>query len=296
MATGVTQEAKRYWSELEVGQALPDEVHGPLDRLALVRYAGATGRYDRRCVDEPFAQAAGLPSVQADSTLLLTWAAAAVRRFLGTSGQIQALGARFVKIVWPGDTVTVRGRIVRLHHAAGRYTAEFDLWAENQRGDLVLKGSAVVRLHHSAEDEARQARGEGPLVLEEPPPPPLEARLGAPIAGFSPASQKRSRARAKQSRTPATRRKKAPTQARSGARKSERSAGRTRAKGKERSAAARTKKKQATSKQRVAGQKTKAKSSKAASKKKKSPAGARTPKRSKKAAKKTRHGASRRRK
>ena len=43
---------------------------------------------------------------------------------------------------------------------------DIDLWAENQKGELVLKGHASGQIYYNAEDEARQKRGDGPLVVD----------------------------------------------------------------------------------------------------------------------------------
>jgi hypothetical protein len=110
--------------------------------------------------------------------------------------RLRKFAARFVKIVWPGDVLTARGRVVdRRFEENGRYMAEIEVWAENQRGELVVRGAATFQLYYSAEDEARQRSGQGPLVVtreeEEArlaklsraqPPRPAAAAAGRPLA------------------------------------------------------------------------------------------------------------------
>ena len=64
-------------------------------------------------------------------------------------GHVRRLAARFVKIVWPGDELTCRGRIAELRRDAGACYADVELWAENQKGELVLRGQATCELYES---------------------------------------------------------------------------------------------------------------------------------------------------
>jgi hypothetical protein len=89
--------------------------------------------------------------------------------------RLRRIQARFVKIIWPGDVLTIRGRVAeRRFEDGGRYIADIEAWAENQRGELVVRGVAAVQLYYSAEDEQRQRAGQPPLVIT---PAEEEARL-----------------------------------------------------------------------------------------------------------------------
>jgi hypothetical protein len=43
-----------------------------------------------------------------------------------------------------------------------------DLWAENQKGELVMKGECILQLFFSLEDENRQRAGQPPIVVNVP--------------------------------------------------------------------------------------------------------------------------------
>jgi hypothetical protein len=64
-------------------------------------------------------------------------------------GHVRRLSGRFVKIVWPGDELTCRGRIGDLRKENGACYADVELWAENQKGELVLRGQATCELYES---------------------------------------------------------------------------------------------------------------------------------------------------
>jgi acyl dehydratase len=187
------QARKLYWTEVQVGETLPPLVKEPVTRVQLVKYAGASGDFNPMHVDEVYAKEAGMPGVFGHGMLLMGFLGQLVTGWAGVNGKLGKLGARFVKIVWPGDVITCCGRVLRLDHHAGTYTVSLDLWAENQKGELVVKGSAEVQLFHSPDDEARQVRGEGPLVISNKPPPALEERIGAPMEPVRKVSRRPSR-------------------------------------------------------------------------------------------------------
>jgi hypothetical protein len=116
-------------------------------------------------IDEPLAKNAGFPSALAPGTIAMGFLAELSSEWV-RGARLRKFAARFVKIVWPGDVLTARGRVVeRRFEEAGRYAIDLELWAENQRGELVVKGAATFQLYYSAEDEARQRQGQGPLVV-----------------------------------------------------------------------------------------------------------------------------------
>jgi acyl dehydratase len=154
-----------YFEAVKVGDELPPLVKPPLDRAQIARYCGATGEYGPLHVDEPFARSAGFPSVLVPGMLAMGFLGELALDWL-RGARLRRFGSRFVKIVWPGDVLTARGRVVdRRFEAAGRYAVDIELWAENQRGELVVRGAVTAQLYYSAEDEARQRAGQPPLLV-----------------------------------------------------------------------------------------------------------------------------------
>jgi acyl dehydratase len=154
-----------YFEAVKVGDELPPLVKPPVDRLQIARWVGAAQDWNPLFIDEPHAKQAGFPSA------LVPWMIAmGFLSELGTDwvrgARLRKFNARFVKIVWPGDVLTARGRVMeRRFEDGGRYAIDLELWAENQRGELVVRGLATFQLFYSAEDEARQRGGQPPLVV-----------------------------------------------------------------------------------------------------------------------------------
>jgi acyl dehydratase len=154
-----------YFEAVKVGDELPPLVKPPVDRSQIARFAGATGDYGPLHVDEPFARNAGFPSVLVPGMLAMGFLGELVTDWL-RGARVRRFGSRFVKIVWPGDVVTVRGRVAdRRFESGGRYAVDIEVWGENQRGELVVRGAVTAQLYYSSEDETRQRNGQPPLVV-----------------------------------------------------------------------------------------------------------------------------------
>ncbi|HYZ90002.1 MAG TPA: MaoC/PaaZ C-terminal domain-containing protein [Myxococcales bacterium] len=137
-----------YWSELRVGDDLPPLSKPPIDRVQIARYASASNDFNRLHLDEPFAHALGFPGLFAPGMLAMGFVGQLLTAWL-RRGHVRRLAARFVKIVWPGDELTCRGRIAELRKENGACYADVELWAENQKGELVLRGQATCELYES---------------------------------------------------------------------------------------------------------------------------------------------------
>jgi acyl dehydratase len=172
-----------YFEGVKVGDELPPLVKPPVDRIQIARYAGASQDYNPLHVDEQFARNSGFPTALAPGMLAMGFLGELVVDWL-RGARLRKFSARFVKIVWPGDVITCRGRVVdRRFEEPGRYAIDIEAWAENQRGELVVRGLVTAQPYYSAEDESRQRAGQPALVVtaqEE------EARLARLTRGLGP--------------------------------------------------------------------------------------------------------------
>jgi acyl dehydratase len=158
---------KLYFEAIRVGDELPALAKAPIDRVQLARYAGASGDYNPVHVDEVYARSVGMPSVYAPGMLVMGMLGQLLTDW-ARGGQLRRYQVRFIKMVWPGDVIVCKGRVSDRHGEGGRYFVEAELWAENQRGELVMKGQAALQLFYSLEDENRQRAGHAPIVVEVP--------------------------------------------------------------------------------------------------------------------------------
>lgn len=163
---------KLYYENVRVGDELQPLLKPIIDRVDIARYAGAAEDYNPTHVDEDYARRSGFPSVSAHGMLAMGYLGQLCSEWLRV-GQVRRISARFVKIIWPGDQLTCRGRVVDKRREGGDYYIDLEIWVENQKGELVVKGTATARLYHSPEDEDRQRRGLSPLIVEDSHRPSL---------------------------------------------------------------------------------------------------------------------------
>ncbi|MGA9523365.1 MAG: MaoC/PaaZ C-terminal domain-containing protein [Myxococcaceae bacterium] len=178
---------KLYFESIRVGDELPALAKAPIDRVQLSRYAGASGDFNPVHVDDTYAKSIGMPSVYAPGMLVMGFLGQLISDW-ARGAQLRKYTVKFIKIVWPGDTVVCKGRVTDRYGDQGRYFAEIDLWAENQKGELVMKGQTVLQLFYSLEDESRQRSGQPPIMVTVP----RESILAASAAGANePAPQEK---------------------------------------------------------------------------------------------------------
>ncbi|MGC8512283.1 MAG: MaoC/PaaZ C-terminal domain-containing protein [Acidimicrobiales bacterium] len=133
-------------SELSVGDSRQETLVEDLTRTQIVQYAGASGDYNPLHTDEVFAtQVAGYPSVFAHGMLTMGITARLLTDWVG-DGRLLRYGARFVKQVWPGDTLSARAEVTALRDTDEGPVADFKVETTNQHGDVVLSGSASARV------------------------------------------------------------------------------------------------------------------------------------------------------
>jgi acyl dehydratase len=207
---------KMYFESVRVGDELPAMAKSPIDRVQLARYAAATNDYNPFNIDEVQAKAIGMPSVVSPATLGLGFLGQLVTDW-ARGGQVKRVSARFTRMLWPGDTLVCKGRVTDRWGEGGRYHVELDVWAENQKGELVVRGNVTLKVFYSLEDETRFRTGQPPVnvtvqrqsILVAPPVVPVQ---GAKVPGKGTVSASRAKVSAKSARKPkakATKAKKA---------------------------------------------------------------------------------------
>jgi acyl dehydratase len=128
----------------QVGDALAPLTMPPITTTQLVKYAGASGDFNRIHYDDPFAREAGFPSVIAHGMLSMAFLGQLVARWAGGPAAIARLAVRFRAVTFPGDVVTCTGKVVARNDAAG--TLELELAVHKQDGSLTLDGTATLRI------------------------------------------------------------------------------------------------------------------------------------------------------
>lgn len=195
---------KLYFENVKIGDELPPLVKPAIDRVQLAKYAGAANDFAPLQVDDALARSLGMPSVVAPGPLSAAFVSQLATDWArGTP--VKKLTMKFSRMVWPGDTLTSKGRVFDRWGEGGKYHVELDVRTENQKGELVGRGSIILKVFYSFEDENRARAGQPPLIvnvarqsiLEAPPAPmpavqkPASAPAKASAAGKKPAKPTR---------------------------------------------------------------------------------------------------------
>ena len=133
-------------ASLAVGSSCEAVLVENLTRTQIVQYAGASGDFNPIHHDEVFAsKAAGYPSVFAHGMLTMGLTGRLLTDWLG-DGVLREYGVRFVRQVWPGDTLTARGVVKEIRVSGAEGLVEIEIETRNQKGEPVVSGSAVAAL------------------------------------------------------------------------------------------------------------------------------------------------------
>jgi acyl dehydratase len=135
--------SKVKYDTVNVGDALPVVTIEDASRPDFVRYAGASGDFVPLHYDQTFVEAAGIPTVFAQGM----WTAGCLGRCLtdyAGAGNVRRYRVRFSRQVWPGDTLTCRGKVTSKVEKDGEKLIEGDVEVVNQKGEAAIKGNFTV--------------------------------------------------------------------------------------------------------------------------------------------------------
>jgi acyl dehydratase len=123
-----------------VGERIP-ELRRRIDLPTLVRYAGASGDFNRIHYDEAYAREAGLDGIIGHGMLAMALVGQAVTDWIGDAGLVQSLEARFTKSYRLGDVLTITGEVAGMEDGVARVA----LSCVNQDGaEIIGRAGATV--------------------------------------------------------------------------------------------------------------------------------------------------------
>jgi acyl dehydratase len=136
------------YDEVEVGSEIPPKSY-QLQRVNLVKYAGASGDFNVIHWNERVAKSVGLPTVIAHGMLTMAQAGKYVTEWAdGDPGAVVEFGVRFSAMVpvpddGAGATVEVSGKVAE---KLGDNKVAIDLSARSADAKVLSRSRAVVRL------------------------------------------------------------------------------------------------------------------------------------------------------
>ncbi len=140
-----------------IDQQLTPLVKPPITQEQLRRYSEASGDYNPIHLDQQAAQQVGLDGVIAHGMLSMAFLGQFVEQQIANipGARIEQLKVRFLNMVRLGDTLTCQGKVkVRTTNEDLSLSIAIECWAQNQKGDKVTTGEAVVIIPAVSRNEA----------------------------------------------------------------------------------------------------------------------------------------------
>lgn len=145
---------KKYWDSVEIGHSLISLIKESVSRLQIAHFAAASDDFSPMNLDDEFAKNAGFGSVFAPG-LMATAVAEETLRSFARNMTIVSFSSTFQRLIWPSDTLSAKGILVRRYRKNDEHRVQFSLWVENQNGDVIMKGQATCLLFKNQSEETR---------------------------------------------------------------------------------------------------------------------------------------------
>lgn len=133
------------WDQIEVGQELEPLVKPEIEKVQLIKYAGASGDFNMIHTDDEIAKKVGLPGRIAHGMLSMGFLAQHAGQIVGTKGFVSRLKVRFSGMVFPKDVLNCRAKIVGKDET--KRTIEMEIWTERETGTRLTVGEATLKYY-----------------------------------------------------------------------------------------------------------------------------------------------------
>ena len=131
---------KLYFEDVKEGDELPSFTVENLTRTDFVKYAGSSGDFNPIHHDQTFAEISGNPTVFAMGMMNAGVLSRLVSDYAGLEN-LRKYRVRFATRVWPGDSVTCKGKVTKKAVENGEKIIEGEIAALNQKGEVTIQGS-----------------------------------------------------------------------------------------------------------------------------------------------------------
>ena len=135
-----------YFEDVQKDAELPP-LTKEITTVQMMMYGAATWDFMRIHYDADYTRQRSFSGPFVDGQMLGAFLAQLVVDWAGDPGALKRLGVRYRNFVFPGDTVTCKGRVLGKAVEGVDALVECEVVAENQNGDVVAgPGVAIVAL------------------------------------------------------------------------------------------------------------------------------------------------------
>jgi len=137
--------SQRYWEEVKEGETLPGFAL-ELTMTRMVQQVSGTQDFYPIHHDRDFARSGGHPDIFVNTAFTRAALCRLLTDWAGPAGFVKRLGFQMRRYHLLGDTMHVRGKVVKKYRGDGVGAVDLEIWAENVREGVATPGTATVHL------------------------------------------------------------------------------------------------------------------------------------------------------
>jgi len=130
----------------QVGQEIPPLTMN-VSKVRMMMYAAATWNPYQLHWDTEYSKNNGFQDANIAGPMFGDYLAEMLALWMGEISRLKSLEFSIRAMGFPGDTLVCKGKVQRLFKEGNQSFAECQVWAENQKEQLLAEGKAVVSLH-----------------------------------------------------------------------------------------------------------------------------------------------------
>ncbi|MBK7250829.1 MAG: acyl dehydratase [Gammaproteobacteria bacterium] len=136
---------QRYYEDVTEGMELPTATRS-VGTTQMFLYSAVTRNAHRIHYDEKYAQTERLPTILVHGPLQGAQLSAFVTAWMGPKGFLKKFAYSNRGMAFPGEPLTLKGRVLKKHSMDGRPAVDLEVWEENAKGERLVPASATVLL------------------------------------------------------------------------------------------------------------------------------------------------------
>ena len=137
--------SQRCWEEVKEGETLPG-FSLELTMTRMVQQVSGTQDFYPIHHDRDFARCGGHPDIFVNTAFTRAALCRLLTDWAGPAGFVKRLGFQMRRYHLVGDTIYVRGKVVKKYRQDGVGAVDLEIWAENAREGIATPGTATVHL------------------------------------------------------------------------------------------------------------------------------------------------------
>jgi acyl dehydratase len=137
--------SQRCWEEVKEGETLPGFAL-ELTMTRMVQQVSGTQDFYPIHHDREFARSGGHPDIFVNTAFTRAALCRLLTDWVGPAGFVKRLGFQMRRYHLVGDTMHVRGKVVKKYRGDGVGAVDLEIWAENVREGVATPGTATVHL------------------------------------------------------------------------------------------------------------------------------------------------------